>query len=444
MSFTMQKKCRYLLIVLFAVTFQLAAGVFPSVKDYGAVGDGVTDDLPAFNQAIAATIKQGTFVYPTSGIIIVPPGTYYLNGTLILNGSVHLIGGGAGQSGGNWASTLQFPADTVGIIIKKGNVNPNQNGGDATIIEGILIKGGGGNNTAAHGIDMQGRAKIQDCTVSNFKGNGINIVADINSRTNANCWGINTVSLFNNGGNGLYVQGGDTNAGIGIAINSYANGGWGIYDSSFLGNTYIGCHTASNTLGAYKSDNANARNIFIGCYAEGGQPASEVAAPSMVLGGMFGPVTGTGYFLIDGKTPSISATLNGATINIGKGELLGLVDADTPQWPYRLKYATGSWYLDWANLSSSKCVKLYTRTATPAHGYARDMSGANGGIGFPNGFYGGGMKYRGEANAAPTSGTWLQGDIIYNLQPAAGGYLGWVCVSGGSPGTWKAFGAIQP
>jgi len=45
--------------------------------------------------------------------------------------------------------------------------------------------------------------------------------------------------------------------------------------------------------------------------------------------------------------------------------------------------------------------------------------------------------------AAPTSGTWNQGDIVWNTQPSAGGNIGWVCVAGGSPGTWKTFGNIS-
>lgn len=43
---------------------------------------------------------------------------------------------------------------------------------------------------------------------------------------------------------------------------------------------------------------------------------------------------------------------------------------------------------------------------------------------------------------APTSGTYNQGDIVWNISPSAGGYIGWVCVVGGTPGTWKGFGAI--
>jgi hypothetical protein len=46
--------------------------------------------------------------------------------------------------------------------------------------------------------------------------------------------------------------------------------------------------------------------------------------------------------------------------------------------------------------------------------------------------------------AEPGSGTWARGDVVYNRDPSAGGKLGWVCVTGGAPGTWKAFGSIDP
>lgn len=42
----------------------------------------------------------------------------------------------------------------------------------------------------------------------------------------------------------------------------------------------------------------------------------------------------------------------------------------------------------------------------------------------------------------PVSGTWPQGAKIYSKYPAAGGFLGWVCVVGGTPGTWKTFGPV--
>lgn len=43
----------------------------------------------------------------------------------------------------------------------------------------------------------------------------------------------------------------------------------------------------------------------------------------------------------------------------------------------------------------------------------------------------------------PVSGTWLQGDKMQNSAPIAGGTVGFICVTGGSPGTWKNWGDIQ-
>jgi hypothetical protein len=47
-----------------------------------------------------------------------------------------------------------------------------------------------------------------------------------------------------------------------------------------------------------------------------------------------------------------------------------------------------------------------------------------------------------EATAAPTAGTWRVGDIVWNSTPAASGIPGWMCVTAGTPGTWKAMAAL--
>lgn len=48
------------------------------------------------------------------------------------------------------------------------------------------------------------------------------------------------------------------------------------------------------------------------------------------------------------------------------------------------------------------------------------------------------------AAAAPTAGRWQQGDTVRNKNPTELGapgaryvLVGWICVAGGSPGTWR-------
>lgn len=43
----------------------------------------------------------------------------------------------------------------------------------------------------------------------------------------------------------------------------------------------------------------------------------------------------------------------------------------------------------------------------------------------------------------PSTGTYLRGDVVFSTMPAASGFVGWSCVVGGSPGTWKTFGPIS-
>ena len=46
------------------------------------------------------------------------------------------------------------------------------------------------------------------------------------------------------------------------------------------------------------------------------------------------------------------------------------------------------------------------------------------------------------SNRFPTSGSYNQGDIVWNDTPAPTAYVGWVCTRTGAPGDWKPFGAI--
>lgn len=47
------------------------------------------------------------------------------------------------------------------------------------------------------------------------------------------------------------------------------------------------------------------------------------------------------------------------------------------------------------------------------------------------------------SDAAPIANVWYQGALIYDRTPSASGFMGWVCVTDGVPGTWKTFGPIS-
>src|SRR5262245_39137991 len=59
-----------------------------NVRNFGAQGDGVTDDAAAIGTALTAVKASG-------GIVCLPPGTYLLGTPLSLSSNVTLLGAGA-------------------------------------------------------------------------------------------------------------------------------------------------------------------------------------------------------------------------------------------------------------------------------------------------------------------------------------------------------------
>ncbi len=88
-----------------------------SVQDFGALGDGVTDDAPAFAAAIAAAAEGSA--------VRVPAGTYLVRGGLIIDQGIVLCGEGSATS------RLLFEGDAPGLSIIKydrGDFTPVRSG----------------------------------------------------------------------------------------------------------------------------------------------------------------------------------------------------------------------------------------------------------------------------------------------------------------------------
>lgn len=89
-----------------------------NVKDYGATGDGSTDDRAAIQSAISAANSAG------GGVVYLPAGTYMLSSSLTLPSNIHLQGVGP-------ASILKHPNDAVSTgylaLVNTDTVNGNNN-----------------------------------------------------------------------------------------------------------------------------------------------------------------------------------------------------------------------------------------------------------------------------------------------------------------------------
>lgn len=121
-------------------------GDFVSVKDFGAVGDGVTDDRSAFQAAVNAIIAAGR------GTVYVPSGTYLINGTTssdsILNGVLF-----PWDNNYDLRSYVRIVGDG-GVTIKAGNNSMVVFRVSTTFVEisGIRIDGDGKTNVTGIGV----------------------------------------------------------------------------------------------------------------------------------------------------------------------------------------------------------------------------------------------------------------------------------------------------
>ena len=438
-----------------------------SILDYYDVADGA-DYYPAFTRAYDSLPPEGgSIIFPATATNIFP-----MSATLNIRKMVRLSGQVA-QSGTTHVhgTRLDFPSGVTGLVFNAYNtslyvlVTPNQAlfpGAYASILENVQIQGNGG--ATADGVVMRAGIEMRNSTVRGFSRYGVRIYASESGGTdsttgNANGWKLDTCLIRNNGGDGVYVDGNDANVGVAIRVSSDNNGGWGFYDNSLIGNTYVGCDTSGNALGPMWSDRASARVTLIGFWEDGGG-LSTLGLSVMSYGGNGGnPSPASNCFAMTYGVAlhapfkhlnQKGAVTVGAQLGVATTALavmaFGATSESASNDAWKLKFDTtyNVWYLQYAD--SSLFQPIAYPNSTGALWTAKKFTGPV----FQNGYA---VKNSGAAyssakvrmlgTAAPTTDTYEQGDIVYNSAPASGGYIGWVCTVGGTPGTWKTFGLIS-
>lgn len=222
---------------------------------FGAVGDDVANDGPAVVAALDF-LDQNRIGYSGAQTLRFGAKNYYL-GTSQLNIRTTLVVEGAGMR----ATQLRWAANSKGIVVQRLNTadgttvgGENLGAGDNSIIRQMTLAGawtgaGGPAEGEYHGVELRARATLSDLEIKNWQGDGIF------SRCVAGSAGVNEGNsnvaqivrvVAHHNRNGLYCDGPDANVWNVIGGDYRENRRWGIWDSSFLGNCYVGWHTASN------------------------------------------------------------------------------------------------------------------------------------------------------------------------------------------------------
>lgn len=215
-----------------------------NVRDFGAAGNGITDDTAAFNACYAAAKAESKPMW-------IPPGIYVFTSTLVWDGYVTVIGAGRGNS--TLGTILKKKGNFVGIQI--GNGFGTHLGGetvyqdfvvdsfDAGVLDfstGIEVNTGGTHglvlrsvtvrNQGNHGLNISSAAMdlFENLSLINNRGVGLNIAPALDLYVNANTF-IN-IDIRQSGSQGLWIrdggQGAYSNQIMGLVC--HANVGYGL------------------------------------------------------------------------------------------------------------------------------------------------------------------------------------------------------------------------
>jgi hypothetical protein len=436
-----------------------------TVMDFGAVGDGVTDDHDAFFNAINSNPSAAAIA------VFVPPGkTYKLSKTLFFTRPTQFYSGGDMEEPG---AVLDFSGATMlgnatfkaalfvihssslsgpsAITLPVGQVGTY---GAGTVISGFKVI-----NSPANGVLLNAPAQVEHCQARASVEHGFIIAAAATGIVgNANHSRLTRCKGTFNGKSGFHMVGSDANTFVVDACVGSVNGWYGFSDYSLLGGVVVGFESDANGLAAYNmrggvADNSGlgatpSRTVFVGCYTEGGQPRSWSCTARAVILGATGdlPEAGQPYFgsSLSGflsKTPIAIADTDEIATNESGGDFA--------------KVSKGEVRVGWDgkpdNLVIARSLDYATFTLNSTYGpafYVRMTNDFNntikrGRMYMDNGFALSAAHAQTTASAVPTTGTWDRGNVVWNNAPSAGGFAGWICTASGTPGTWKTFGAIS-
>jgi hypothetical protein len=160
------------------------------VQDFGAKGDGVTDDEPALQAALDYVASKG------GGVVYLPAGTYGIARPIVLRSNVHLNGDGYGKSivrskvhslgkyvdgTGIWAAIALLAADHAsvsGLTVDLASAATHANG-IAMLPLGGAFEGTPSSHCTISNVEVLGGGNYHAYMIWNFRGRGITITNNV-------------------------------------------------------------------------------------------------------------------------------------------------------------------------------------------------------------------------------------------------------------------------
>lgn len=445
-----------------AVSDHVATFAPISVKSFGAVGDGFTNDAPAINQAMqeAAATASGVF----GARVYFPKGTYVVKAPIVVPNGVCLYGEGA-------ASVIKL-ADgaSVAAVVQNESQDGTQ---EFAFLESLIIDGnkGGGAACTDAAVSWGGlfiNSYIRDVIIQNASSVGLHIFTPngMGPILVENTW------VLHSGGHNILVEelAGNTNACAGIYLHHVTSENWGTNCSAVylkgiggsgnyrLDNIHIEHGGSETGLTGITFDGVSHVRAT-GIQLQGGTPANYAQGIAITSAAQNVDIEIDNVTNINIINPVLvdsaySATLGGvnvsryvtpdivvsgglrfapATDNTGAGatnaalvfQALNGGNLYTASYP-----GLGGGVLRWSYTTGGDDIMQWGTDGTIFVYQVMTLQS--------------GLKGFATRTAAPSSGAHVVGEIVFNSDPVAGGFIGWVCVTAGTPGTWKSWGAVSP
>lgn len=209
--------------------------------------------------------------------LYIPRGKFYFGTTFkIVDRMVTLSGAGRGRS-------VIFVEDGVDGIF----INRNKGIMSECVLEKFSILALGKKKGKGSGIRVWQSSVLRELEIQGFAEYGVHVDGYIGPEEshNASFTRLNDLYIAACGKDGILLDGKDGSACSVSNIDVKNCGGYGIRDSSFLGNNFYSCMTHANKLGGFTVDHPTAAAVFVGCYTESDQPPSTFFKTVAVVGG---------------------------------------------------------------------------------------------------------------------------------------------------------------
>lgn len=444
---------------------------FVNVKDFGAIGDGITDDTNAFQSALDSGYNvfvpfQNNELYLLTETINFSKSHQYLFSLPADLGSLAVktetsSGRGYIISSANVAIRSQY----AGTAIVNINVSSNINSGGTRNGTGIQIITSGLEDSDCYiygcyiygfvnGIDFTGRGFT--CYGNSMTYNENSIVLSFTSDgSGGNIYqqpltGYRAINIQFNRFHATTIcitnKTGVINGGI-IANNLNDNGFRFIYDiggmvyTNIVNNTITFAYQSSTIYTTAETFNHNniSNNIIVGDYAANRYPAHAIHITNdsdhLTISNNLIKYFNREGIIFFGESSNLILTGN----NISNTNL----QSTTTYGVIRFNDINGAVVSD-NSLFSDNTTTAFNFSAGTITISNAEFKGNISNLPLYNNFVYGNSPIALEhylANSAPTTGTWKVGDIIYKSNPTD--FIGWVCTAAGTPGTWKTFGAVS-